>query len=314
MGNFIDIPNGTRFGHLTVLEYSDVRTSDGKRQWKCQCDCGKICYVLGSYLRSGRRTTCGCRIGAGEDRKLNLIGQRYGFLIVLEEAKEEKRKQVMWKCICDCGNETIVSTENLRSGNTKSCGCWGRTSSFRGRWKDLRGQKFGKLTPIHYIKGNEESNGRWECKCDCGNLIQVQSYSLTSGNTLSCGCIQSKGEYSITQLLNENNIPYETQKKFDSCVFPDTKQHARFDFYIDDRYLIEYDGAQHFKTSGWTSEEDLKKNQWRDNFKNQWCKENNIPLIRIPYTHLDKLTLNDLILEWSDYVWQPDEEIQLNKQ
>jgi len=40
----------------------------------------------------------------------------------------------------------------------------------------------------------------------------------------------------------------------------------------------------------------------RRNKKNQWCKENNIPLIRIPYTHLKDLCIEDLLLETSNYV------------
>lgn len=60
--------------------------------------------------------------------KLDLIGQRYGFLTVLEEVPKEyikgKHKCSYWKCKCDCGKECIVTLSHLRSGHTKSCGCW----------------------------------------------------------------------------------------------------------------------------------------------------------------------------------------------
>lgn len=77
----------------------------------------------------------------------------------------------------------------------------------------------------------------------------------------------------------------------------------RFDFYInEDNYLIEYDGEQHFKDTNGFFKTTLEEIQKRDIFKNQWCKENNIPLIRIPYTRYDDLCIEDLLLETSKYV------------
>lgn len=71
-------------------------------------------------------------------------------------------------------------------------------------------------------------------------------------------------------------------------------------------YLIEYDGVQHFKyrknTGGWNNEENFNRTVKRDSYKNHWCLENNIPLIRIPYTHLKDIELEDLILESSQYL------------
>lgn len=56
-------------------------------------------------------------------RKLNLVGQRFGRLIVIEEAKKEKSNNSYWRCRCDCGNETTVIGTSLTSGHTTSCGC-----------------------------------------------------------------------------------------------------------------------------------------------------------------------------------------------
>lgn len=53
---------------------------------------------------------------------------------------------------------------------------------------------------------------------------------------------------------------------------------------------------------GWNSEKTLKNTQAHDKIKNKWCKENNIPLIRIPYTHLDKISIDDLKLETSKFI------------
>lgn len=57
--------------------------------------------------------------------KIDLIGQRFGRLVVVSEAGSRNGK-VRWNCICDCGNEVVVDTSSLRSGNSKSCGCYQR--------------------------------------------------------------------------------------------------------------------------------------------------------------------------------------------
>ena len=53
---------------------------------------------------------------------LNLIGEKYGRLTVVERA-ENMGVQTAWRCVCDCGNKITVRTNSLRTGNTRSCGC-----------------------------------------------------------------------------------------------------------------------------------------------------------------------------------------------
>ncbi|MCC8068674.1 MAG: hypothetical protein LIO71_02785 [Ruminococcus sp.] len=137
------------------------------------------------------------------------------------------------------------------------------------------------------------------CKCQCGNKILVRTSYLTSGHTQSCGCLLSKGENKIAFLLRENNIPFIQQKTFDTCRFNDTNYLAKFDFYVNNQYLIEYDGIQHFQNLYFSHAE---KNKEHDEFKNQWCKENNIPLIRISYIHYDNLSIEDLLLNTTSFL------------
>ena len=84
------------------------------------------------------------------------------------------------------------------------------------------------------------------------------------------------------------------------------ERHYFYDFGILDennvlQYLIEFDGKQHFTSDGWDGEIGLQRNQEHDTYKNQWCKDNNIPLIRIPYTHYKDLCLEDLLLETTNW-------------
>ena len=50
-------------------------------------------------------------------------GEKFGRLTVVEFAYKDNRSRLWWKCTCDCGTEKVLHTGNLRSGNTKSCGC-----------------------------------------------------------------------------------------------------------------------------------------------------------------------------------------------
>lgn len=232
---------------------------------------------------------------------IDLTGKRFGKLIVLSRNKNNtKNNHPQWNCKCDCGKEVVVQGGHLRSGHTQSCGCVQKKIAGNINFKDISNQKFGNLTAIKYIKSNNRGSAIWKCRCDCGNTVEVSGTDLRTGHTKSCGCINSFGESKIQKLLELNHIPFEKQKMFNNCRFPQTNQMARFDFFVNGRYLIEYDGKQHFGSGGW-EKDNFQKIQMRDNYKTQWCKENNIPLIRIPYTAYETLSTKDLLLTTTKY-------------
>ena len=137
----------------------------------------------------------------------DLTGQRFSKLMVVSRAddyiKPNGNKIVQWRCVCDCGNEVVVRGEYLRSGDTKSCGCL--TS------ENLVGMKFGRLTVMdRESPKSKKTKGLWVCKCECGNVIKVNTSDLKSGNTTSCGCkrketlrqLRTKHGESNTRLYN----------------------------------------------------------------------------------------------------------------
>ena len=244
----------------------------------------------------------------------NLIGQTFNYLTVIGGPiikRQGNKNRFYWECQCVCGNKKLVRSDLLKNGSTKSCGCYKNSILAKNNKErqilDLTGQKFGKLTAIKATeKRTKDGRVIWKCKCDCGNECEVDTHSLKCGNTQSCGCLKSRGELSIGSLLLQYNIRFETQKKFESCRFEDSSYLASFDFFVNGRYIIEYDGEQHFyynnSVNSWNTKENLKKVQNHDKYKNQWCKEHNIPIIRIPYTHLKDLCIDDLILEKSQFL------------
>ena len=56
-------------------------------------------------------------------RIVDLTGQRFGRLVVIEKTDQRSGRHIIWKCKCDCGKETFINSGNLRRGNTTSCGC-----------------------------------------------------------------------------------------------------------------------------------------------------------------------------------------------
>lgn len=241
----------------------------------------------------------------------DLTGRKFGELTVLyrdfdEEANHPNRGSTYWKCKCSCGKEKSVLRSSLISGATKSCGCI-RSKIASQRMSKMSsenyinelGNKYGKLTVVQKIPNikNNRDGVMWRCVCECGNIKDVLGVDLRAGNVTSCGCMgKSKGEYYIEKILTQNNIPFVKE-------FPqDINGHLmRYDFAILQNnkisYFIEFDGEQHFHPvkhfGGKVYFDYIKEN---DNLKNNWCKNNNIPLIRIPYTELNNLKIQDLLL------------------
>lgn len=233
---------------------------------------------------------------------IDLTGQKFGKLTVIKRS-QNKGREVCWQCQCDCGTTCIVTRRDLQTGHTKSCGCFKKERVIKynknEKISDLSGQTFGHLTALYPLNDRKYGKVIWMCSCDCGKKHKVIGSLLKQGLIQSCGHEKSRGETVIKKILDQYQIPYEIEKTFETCRFPDTKALGYFDFYISDKYLIEFDGIQHFQETGWNQ---LQYTKEHDNYKNQWCKMNNIPLIRIPYTQLQNLCLKDLLLETSNFI------------
>lgn len=131
----------------------------------------------------------------------DLTGQKFNMLTVIEIAEKGNGK-TKWKCRCDCGNEVIVASSNLKNGHTKSCGCNKHKSA--ANYIDLTGKRFGRLTVLGKGNNRKTSGGNiiatWICKCDCGNNVIVDSQPLRNGKTRSCGCLIKENNRTIDDI------------------------------------------------------------------------------------------------------------------
>lgn len=256
-----------------------------------------------------------CRFIEGETNKsgyLTLIGR---------VASKKGCPKVL--CRCKCGNYTVLTHQAFKNETTKSCGCYGQLIFKKN------GQRVGKLpnkgkdysqnqdNPFYlYLEQTNKKSGRsflWNIKCrKCGKIYQEIPSMLISNtrrkgnNPCECWKKTSKGVLKIEEILINNGISFVREYSFDNCLSP-LGNLMKFDFYIENKYLIEYDGEQHFIPTSFYSidqnikEKRFKKQQEYDQIKTNYCLKNDIPLIRIPYTKYESLSLEDLILKTSKY-------------
>ena len=283
-----------KIGKLLVIEETNKRKNKSI-VWKCQCDCGNIEEFSTKELRSDGIIQCH---QCGNSRKPqinlteNIIGKKYNHLTVLEKSEKRIGGKIGYKCQCDCEKKTIlyVSKTDLENNHTTSCGC--------ARRKYKIGDIISNKQIIGYI-GSKNNNGRYYYKVKC--LLCGREYEAigqTLEKTVGCGCQKSIGEFNIIQILQQNNIKYYKEYCFPNSLL-------RFDFALLDKdnniyRLIEFDGEQHYeqniKNSGWNTYEKYQYTLKNDLKKNQIAKDNNIPLVRIPYWERDNITLK-LLLE-----------------
>lgn len=263
-----------------------------KTKYLCDCDCGNKNILRSSSLsrKYTQYTSCGCAKADSvrESIGLDITNKKFGRLFV---------KQIIWdrydvpmvKCDCDCGTiDILLRKSDVQSGHTQSCGCLHKEIISKTNYKNWDGyiSDYG-VKAIKPLYKNNTGQWIWEWECPlCHNKFEMLPAKIANNHTTSCGCkIQSNGEQLIKNILDENDIKYIPQYKFENCK---NKYVLKFDFAIfkDDEVfcLFEYDGLQHFKPiEFFGGEKGFQNTQERDKIKNDYCLENHIPLYRFKY-------------------------------
>lgn len=159
-------------------------------------------------------------------KKENLLGQKFNRLLVIAEAEPQgKKKQSAWLCLCNCGIEKIIKSEELKSGGTKSCGCLKKEKNsengikmgnsnilyhpsettarrvWRNRYKDgISFEDFYKKSQENcYYCGSEPNNIQNNAKDD----KKASLYAKENGNFIYNGLdrIDSSKDHSINNVL-----------------------------------------------------------------------------------------------------------------
>lgn len=106
---------GKKFGKLTVVK-GDGSKDTNRKKWLCRCDCGNEVWVRALGLVMGHTSSCGCA------RWTDIAGYRFGTLTAIAPTEQRKNGSVVWKCLCDCGNEVFLSKRYLKPGSVRTCG------------------------------------------------------------------------------------------------------------------------------------------------------------------------------------------------
>lgn len=113
---------GQVFGNLTAIQFLYVENEQSIYRFKCVC--GNYIDLPMVRVKSGNTSSCGCLWDNWNDSyKSDIVGQRFGNLVVQSYAGLNKHGGTMFECLCDCGSTTIVWRDSLVRGHTHSCGC-----------------------------------------------------------------------------------------------------------------------------------------------------------------------------------------------
>lgn len=140
-----------------------------------------------------------------------------------------------------------------------------------------------------------DSSTKIKVKClKCGTIWDSLPFNLLQGH--GCPrCNISHGEKEIQDWLINHNIDFIPQKRFKGCK---DKKTLPFDFYLPSKNtIIEYDGEQHYHPKDWFGgEKGLEYIKKHDEIKTQYCKNNNIELLRITYKDNIQSKLNSFFI------------------
>lgn len=157
---------GKKFNLLTAIENIEpfiYKTKEGKthtsKRYLCLCECGNKKEVVASNLKRGVPKSCGCLPKKNE----MLIGMEFGRLKISSDpvysqakCKDKYYTSKMCECTCECGKKTLVTLNNLKSGNTSSCGCL-RVELATNRMR-LRNKK-NSIYKLHIAFNKTENTG-----------------------------------------------------------------------------------------------------------------------------------------------------------
>lgn len=287
---------------------SEYKGASVKVQCKCKI-CNNIWETTPSVLLAGR----GCRKCATK-RNAEKIQLTHNEFIELFSKCNNPYVKIVGKyagtdsnieCEClICGESFYTSPYRILNG-AKHITCAKKIAAEKRKcdYEELR-QRIHKVNPNIELLGEYINfHTKMKFKCICGEIHEATpDHLLRGGLCYKCGRHKSKGEDSVEDILQSIGVTYKKQYKpilennrlaFDFALMRNGNVYA----------LIEYDGEGHYipidfagKGKEWANK-NFETYQLRDSIKDQYCKDNNIPLLRIPYwdyNNIDKI-LSDFL-------------------
>lgn len=297
--------------NIILLDVKQIIKSKRKRILiTCQCECGAVFNRIWVYGKNKTYYECNQCI-TKKRGKNHRKSKEYAFNFIeskgyklLEKPEDYIRNQKIEVENAD-GYRGFISYRSLVSGkgmaifdirvNKKNyiynANIWAKNNNIKTTILDFCDEKKWKTQGIL-------------CKCECGKEFNTSIISFQSGKIRCDTCSKSisRYEYIVKEFLDEQKIQYIYQYRINSCkdVLP-----LPFDFYLKEKqYLIEIDGEGHYKPCHFNQigyEDSLKTYeiiQKHDIIKNNYCKQYNIPLLRISYWEVLDNSFKEKIIQF----------------
>jgi len=204
---------GQIFGKLTVIKEAPKKNTSIR--WYCECECGKTSISSTVNLRNGGSKSCGCisRMNTikrnKKNTKHNMTNSK--FIYLWKQLQNFKDISPEWKIPKNINKnlKKWAIKNGWEKGNRYSLKKINQNKPIGPNncklillTPNLTGQRFNRLFVIG--KAIKHKNGiLWDCICDCGNFLQVNTRPLMIGNTQSCGCLSKDN---IVKRNKENAI------------------------------------------------------------------------------------------------------------
>ena len=270
---------------------SEYKSNNSKIVCRCMLD-GNVWETFPHILLSGH----GCPLCANKNQNrrtheeyINEMNIKHPNIIPLDLFSGVNKK-MHFKC-SECGYEWFAVSNALLNKSNSGCP---KCSNHIKVSEEMFADRVSENEYVEYIGGyiDMSHHANFRCKV-CGYLWDTLPTSILKGR--GCPkCNVSQGEKKIGEVLDTLKISYNTEHTFDNCKYIN---YLRFDFFLPDyNTCIEYDGEQHFHPVRFVKHDNkgtpqalFEKTRYRDKLKDEYCKDNGITLIRIPYTDFDNI-------------------------
>lgn len=271
-----------------------------KNKLDIKCSCGENFKNTFDSFRNRKHkmcNKCATKIGASKQslkeeeiiQKIkNALSDNYLFVGFKNEEEIKTTASIVYIKHLECGEVFERAVRKIiYNENQFDCGFCGY--GIKELTKEIAEYKFYKYVNkknFTFIDLLEDNKIKFKCN-ECENILTRNLGHIKESKGANCiKCKSSKGVRAISNYLEDNNIEFIREYRFEDCKFNRT---LPFDFYLPKYNIcIEFDGFQHDKSvSYWGGEEKFELTKIRDEIKNNYCKDNNIILIRINQTQYD---------------------------
>lgn len=284
---------GNKIGKVVVIRQLNYTIdSDGRKReiFECKCECGNILSIRGDLLKYQKRDFCckGCLLKKKKETNTeNLLGLKFGDLLVIEENNKTSDDRVSWICRCICGNTLVVRAASLKIGKKTRCTNCSNKIKSRDHFIDISNCVFGFLKVVNLNRIEKKNGSFWNVVCDkelggCGKPIVVSKTALNSGQ-FSCGCIKESVIATLLKNYFKNTFCAETEYKIFKNA--DTGYWLPYDIYIPygknpdlNGFYIEIHGGQHYEfIHFWhKTKEKFEYNKNLDKIKKKFSRKNGV--------------------------------------